>query len=187
MQNIQAELTTRYSQIVVSRGCKFVQDVETARRILDVATWIVKGKKNGLILYGTIGSGKSTMAKAILLVLKNHENKVHWTTANDLIKLRLDADYQNKTHATYEGMCKANILIIDELGSENETKKIYGNEEKPIHDMFFQRYDNFGCKTIITTNLDDEGIALHYKERITDRIAEGYSKIGYKQNSYRGN
>jgi DNA replication protein DnaC len=64
---------------------------------------------------------------------------------------------------------KAGFLVIDDLGAEYSDSK--GFFASLFDEVVNARYENMR-PTILTTNLDVEGFAARYGERIVDRIRE---------------
>lgn len=164
------------------------EDSGTMDKIERVAGWLSNGKRNSLMLYGSVGNGKTTMGKAVMTVLrefKSSENNAYYITASNLVRLKYDADFASTfAISSYNDYLSCDILLLDELGSESESVKNYGNTETPIHDLLIYRYEH-NKPTIITSNLDDNGLLLKYGERIYDRISEQFDKIEYTEESYR--
>ncbi len=171
-----------YAKRVAQRCREFRLDTKTTKHIYDAANWIVNGRTNGLLLQGQVGTGKSTLAWSIKEALITCGNKCHWTSATDLIRARFDKESQS---CLFEERRKARILFIDELGIESDMIKHYGNEERPMRDIFNSRYDNHSAITVATTNLTPDEFKAFYGKRIDDRFAETYSRIGYDGSSYR--
>ena len=75
-------------------------------------------------------------------------------------------------------------LAIDDVGTEPETVKHYGNVITPITEALLFRYDA-RLFTLCTSNLDLDGMRMRYDERVYDRIVEMFNKIAYNNGSYR--
>lgn len=88
------------------------------------------------------------------------------------------------TDSRWAEIVDAPMLIIDDMGCEPATVKHYGTEATPVADAIFRRYDRMQ-PTIITSNLDDEGIEQRYGARITDRFEEMFDRISFDNESYR--
>lgn len=164
------------------------EDTHALDKINRTAKWIKDGQKTSLMLYGSVGNGKTTIAKAIMSVLKQfkpQEQRFCSVTASTLIRIKYDPAFASTftvcDHNTY---LTSDILLLDELGMENETIKHYGNEDTPIQDLLFYRYEH-NKPTIITSNLDNKGLLERYGERIMDRTKEQYDKVNYTNPSYR--
>ena len=62
-------LTAAYSAVVSGRGREFLRDEATAAHIRQAAQWFTGSDRPGLLLYGGLGNGKTTLAKAMRLFL----------------------------------------------------------------------------------------------------------------------
>jgi DNA replication protein DnaC len=74
----------------------------------------------------------------------------------------------------YEDLINADLLIIDDLGTENQS----GSKYAEILNILITRSGNDSikppCKTIISSNLGLQEIYKVYDERIGSRIAGGF-------------
>jgi DNA replication protein DnaC len=141
--------------------------------------------KKGLLLFGPIGCGKTTLAK---LLMHNPFNPFKIVSARKIadefaehghslinhysvLQPVLAHDWFNHTHI---GLC------IDDLGTEN-SKKNYGNEVNVLAEVILNRYDNRDGigKTHITTNISGEQIAEVYGARAASRMTEMFNIIEF--------
>ena len=187
MVQVEDQIWKAYNAVCLEHGRLPKYDGATKENILAVSRWLTEGKRPGLLLYGGIGTGKTTMAKAIARVINAYKIVEGWpsvqemkvTTARQLA--RLDAE----EHREYLNYCQADKLLIDDLGTEPASVKSYGNESFPIVELLCKRYDQ-RLMTIVTTNLDDQGIAAMYGERVADRFRDMFDRKVYTGKSYRG-
>lgn len=140
--------------------------------LVDVEAWMASGKP-GLLLMGTVGTGKTTIAHALRCAW------VHYLTVArvyscDWIASQVEADKS----WTREIAGEKGLVILDDLGTE---KRVYGEEVLP--QIIYARYAR-GQYTVITTNLTLEQIRSRYGERIADRLRT-YSRIVMNYNSLR--
>lgn len=168
----------------------FSKDVENV--VTQVSNWL-KPKANtspkcGLLLNGTVGSGKTTLAKAIIRLIRlirlieNNTVNISSFTAEQLVELKL---FPEKSEgAVFEKVRRTPNLFIDDLGCEPNVIKSWGNELTPIADIMQYRYEN-QLFTIVTTNLDDVTIKEMYGERIADRFNEMFDKVAFINPSFR--
>ena len=54
----------------------------------------------------------------------------------------------------------------------------------PVQDIIVYRYDR-RLITVLSSNLDDDGLLAKYGSRVLDRLGESYTRIAYTQSSYR--
>lgn len=155
----------------------------------------------GILLWGSIGTGKSTLLK----ILNKYDYKINperhvqvsgrWsyvsggfkiidcaTVANIYAKNGIDGlDYY--TYNNGEPI----TVGFDELGREPLNSKSFGTEMNVMQYILQIRYGykDF-CKTHITTNLNpDEGIAKLYDKYVADRVKEMFNIINLNGKSWR--
>lgn len=173
----------------------------TMKLIEQVSEWLSgHGKKPSLLLFGGVGNGKTTMAVAIGRVLSTlsrtakdnvepQSNVVRvgpfasipspfFVTASQLVSAC------SNDNAVGDALAGKGLLIIDDLGCEPVVAKTFGTETTPIIDIITKRYAAMQ-PTIITTNLDPNGIIERYGIRVYDRILETFESIAFESKSYR--
>ena len=129
----------------------------------------------GLVLMGSVGTGKTTMAYAIRrawehpLKIANVRN-CQWIAD----QIKLDATWVQEIAG------EKGLMILDDFGTE---PKVWGEES--MLPILFTRYQN-NLPTIITTNLNFQLIKERYGERIADRLRD-YARIVMDYDSLRGN
>lgn len=173
-----------YAWQVQERGRKFIWDRFTRYNIRRAAEWLKNDSKDGLLLYGTVGTGKTTLMRSLYQVLHDDFNRrVDIGSASQLVEL-----FQHRDIDSYPFEFEKNIdfLFIDDAGVEPDYCCIWGTEYEPMRDLLAYRYDA-RKHTVISSNLGDEELALKYGVRIFDRILETYDRITYEFEGYRKN
>lgn len=201
-----AALIAAYESVVAGRGREFRRDAATVRHAGQVANWLAASNRPGLLLYGDLGNGKTTMMRAIALYLNTlrsvadqKKKSEFWKMdekerrATEELAARLPVPVEvsavylaglGTDSGRFADIVNAPLLLIDDMGCEPDTVKHYGTETTPVADALCRRYDR-QLPTIITSNLDDDGIRRKYGERITDRFDEMFDRITYEDESYR--
>ena len=183
-KTIEEMLLMCYKSEVEQRNMVFLSDNATIEKIKKVSKWLCTGKRFGLLLYGSIGSGKTTLAKSVCtligLLYGNYEEKKGVARVSALdIAAKIAADPEYLSRIKHQEM-----LFVDDLGVEPETIKSWGNEISPITELLYYRYDN-KLFTIATSNLGDKDFNVRYGARIYDRMEEMFDRLFYTRESYR--
>lgn len=203
---INTLLVDAYQNEVAARSMTFRCDEKTSAKIEKVAKWLTTSNlKPCLMLYGGVGNGKSTIARAVkqvFIAIKETYTKTKddWRCTDEqqrfIDKIRdtlpepifissteiVSAASSNKEE--YERIKCCRFLIIDDMGIEPSVVKNFGTEITPLTDIIYHRYDR-AAMTIITSNLDDQSIKERYGERVSDRLTEIFERLKYDNESYR--
>lgn len=145
--------------------------------------------KKGILLWGDIGTGKSTIIRITgeLLRFKGNGYKTvncSWlTTQYAHIGLEaLNSSTYNEVDMTYKPVNRA----FDELGREPIPARHYGNELNVMQYVFQCRYElRDMVKTFATTNLRPDSIEKIYGTYIADRINEMFNIVEIRGKSRR--
>lgn len=169
---------------------------EMRDNIRNVARWLCDpSKRCGLMLYGSVGTGKTTLLYAIRSVInslctRESDDQGHIEIVLDppfamsIVKAKRIIDDYQLARLRYDLMCRVAILGIDELGVESTETKLYGNVSEPIIDLLSDRYDGQRC-TIISTNMGEAELRERYGKRMLDRFAEMFATIPFTTKSFR--
>lgn len=139
-----------------------------------VESWMDSGKP-GLLLMGSVGTGKTTLAWAI------RRAWCKFLTVADVKKCDQIAEYVKEDADWINEIAKARgLMVLDDLGTE---AKVWGEES--MLPILYRRIDGW-MPTVITTNLNTQQIRERYGERLTDRLRT-FDKIVMDYESFRGN
>lgn len=143
-------------------------------KLEEVENWMATPSA-GLILMGSVGTGKTTIACAM---------RDAWDTPLTIARVRkcdkiADLIKQDETWKT-EIAGYTGLLVLDDFGTE---PKVWGEESIPY--ILYRRIEN-NLPTVITTNLNSEQIKERYGVRIADRLRV-FDKIIMDYDSLRGN
>jgi hypothetical protein len=143
----------------------------------------------GLWLYGTIGSGKST----VLEVVKRFgaawsPRDSHGPRSFRIISAkRLNAAFSSGGYAALDSYAFTPHQAIDDLGMEALETSHFGATENVVAYVLATRYDRRrGDFTHVTTNLAPRQIAECYGERVYDRCREMFNFVKLEGPTRRG-
>ena len=156
----------------------------------DMADWLTSPSSCfGALLCGGCGNGKSTMLKAFQQLLNYlHVPKPYndGTYGIQIVDAKYIAYLCKNNYEAYRKLVSADMLGIDDLGTEPSEVMDYGNVYTPVIDLLTKRYEE-QMFTVITTNLTPQQIRGHYGDRIADRLNEMVKKIVFNNGTYRTN
>lgn len=115
-----------------------------------------------LVIHGSLGTGKTALAKAILSKWAGKE-KVPQTVTEllDFWRSKIGEDFETLFYET----AKVSLAVLDDLGTEKVTE--WGVER--LTEYLDWRY-RAKLPTVITTNQDADGLAVRVGARIADRV-----------------
>ena len=123
------------------------------RQILELATLGFIERKQGLILGGNSGTGKSHIAKALLLLACQNNYRCRYVTASDMLKDLLAGLADTTLGNKLKKYLSPDVLLIDELGFDRlEQEEAQHRNASLFHKVIDGRY----CKgsTLVTINID---------------------------------
>ena len=191
--NLVKPITMAYAACVRERGGEMDINADLNDKIGKVAKWLsLPYGRPGLLLYGNVGTGKTTMLNALCRLINyavkpDREDLTMWDAPRNIIDIVRAKDiveaWQND-RKTFDKLCKLQMLAIDEFGVEAIDVKSFGNSNEPIIDLLSTRYDRQRV-TLISSNLDLDEVRNRYGLRLQDRFVEMFTMIGFTGNSYR--
>lgn len=169
------------------KGCcpDFVVDKDNRMIISDMFNWCIRNTKGnlnplkGLWIYGNIGTGKSTLMKAIIKFAGNY-----WLRdSGEPIKPRwinvptFCGQYAADGFSVFDSI----PMGLDELGTEIAPTNHVGNKLNVVAHLVNTIYDNHSdIPYIVTTNRSLRGILETYGERTVDRIGQLFNLVEIK-------
>lgn len=127
-------------------------------------------KTHTLTLFGSVGTGKTCLASAMARGFVEKGNSAKILSAYEFNSTMLDAHTSpiaERAHKLHD-VFSADILIIDDLGTE----PILRNVTIEYLLLTLEERSNRKLSTIITTNLDADGLLNRYGERIYSRLCD---------------
>jgi len=120
-------------------------------QILELATLSFVERKQGLILAGSSGTGKSHIAKALLLIGCRKLYRCRYITAAHMLKDLMASLADGTLEQKLKLYTRPDILLIDEVGFDRLEQESARNAS-----LFFKVIDQRYCKasTLLTTNID---------------------------------
>ena len=139
-----------------------------------VAGWLSDNGGKGLLLFGSIGRGKSLLLKYILpLIFITHLNRI--ITVADCGDNRLDID----------DFLRKNIIGLDDIGTEPMRNLKFGTERNIVIEAFNAAEFNEKMFVIGSTNLTRDEMRERYGDRIIDRMLHLCHRVVFNGNSLR--
>lgn len=163
--------------------CKgFVVDKDNQKVITDIFHWCIRDKngtlnpEKGLWIYGNIGTGKSTLMKAVILFVERY-----WLRDSGE-KIRLSSTsapdfcfkFATEGFSTFDSIPTG----FDEVGTETLPTKYMGNNVNVVARMIETIYnDRPDIPKIATTNFRIKDVHDAYGARALDRIGELFNLV----------
>lgn len=121
------------------------------QQIMELATLAFIDKKQGIIMAGGSGTGKSHLTKALLLIGCQKMYRCRYTTAADMLKTLMSGVPDNTLDQKLKIYTRPDILLIDEVGFDRLEQESARNAS-----LFFKVIDaRYGrASTLVTTNVD---------------------------------
>jgi len=131
-----------------------------------VKKWNPGEHKKGLVLWGSVGTGKTILTYCIINQFATKEFRCKFVKVSAAMD-SIQESFNTKTYGfVKESLNEPKLLILDEL-----TEKTTDWRADQILSIFDER-SNTGRHTIFTTNLNPEELKTVYGARIKDRMVE---------------
>ena len=120
-------------------------------QIMELAKLDFVRRKQGLILAGNSGTGKSHIAKAFLLLACSQNFRCRYTTGTDMLSDLIAGLSDNSLNKRLKKYTAPEILLIDEIGFDRLEQR-----EARYAGLFHKVIEGRYCKgsTMLTTNID---------------------------------
>jgi DNA replication protein DnaC len=110
-------------------------------QVMEIAKLDFVGRKQGLVIAGNSGTGKSHIAKALLLIGCTQLYRCRYTTAADMLTELMASRADHSFHKKLKQYISPDILLIDELGFDRLEQQEARNAS-----LFFKVIDGRYCK-----------------------------------------
>ncbi len=133
-------------------------------------------QSGSILMFGRTGLGKTHLSLAIAnAVLEKGCSVIYDSIINILRNIEREHFSREHTSEMIDLVMDTELLILDDLGTEYETPFYNAT----IYNIINTRL-NSGKPTIISTNLNFEGISRRYDERVVSRIVAAYQCLEFK-------
>ncbi len=148
----------------ISERANIIKIIDRAKKLCNNFDTEVKG----LFFYGGTGLGKTFLSNCIAKALMDRGKTVVYTRATRMFSVYEDYKFGRETdREKIDRLYDADLLIIDDLGTENQSKFNLAF----LDDLINERASG-KKKMIISTNLKMEELAKLYSKRFTSRLFE---------------
>lgn len=165
---------------------KFATGIDQ-NRIMDLANLGFVERKQWLILAGSSGTGKSHIAKALLLAACRHLYPCRYVIASDMLRDLLSGLADDSLDEKLKAYVRPQLLLIDEIGFDRLEQESSRNAA-----LFFKVVEGRYCKqsTILTTNIDFKALGQYLGDPVVtaamvDRMVHHAIIIDIQGPSYR--
>lgn len=191
----------RVSEIITNLGKDFnknfsIENEPLFSKYKEVYTQLLKDgrekEKKGVLLVGSVGSGKSMLMRVMQRLFKDTESRFKWANSSDL-KDMIEEVGVNKIKEMYGKGLKMD-LYIDEIGASLNSNH-YGNNVNIISEIISERNELFvmsGFRTHFSSNIPPFSVDLGiktlsniYGDRCYDRMVEMCELISWSSKSLR--
>lgn len=133
--------------------------------------------EKNLLFIGNTGLGKTFLSNCIADELLKQGKTVLYQSSSSMFDSILDYKFgkDNCSDNIYNNILKVDLLIIDDLGTENINSLKFAELFNIINSRLLNQNQHI-TKTIISTNLNIDNLFKNYDERIVSRLV-GYYKI----------
>ena len=150
---------------------------DNIKKIRTIAEKFIKNfnddNTKNLLFVGTAGTGKTFISGCIANELLKEGHTIIYQTAPLLLDSVFEFKYGSKSQKSkdlYENLYNVDLLIIDDLGTENPS----GPKFAELFTIINSRLLNPKTKTIISSNLDLNKISKVYDDRLLSRFIGNY-------------
>lgn len=132
-------------------------------------------KEKNLLFSGGTGLGKTFLSNCIVAELLSAGKTVLYQTAPVMFDMLINEIFsKNSDNSFSQSLLSVDLLVIDDLGTETMNSMKFTELYKIINTRLLNQNGKI-TKTIISTNLDLQGLFNTYDERIVSRFIGNYN------------
>lgn len=154
------------------------KNIENIKRIANnfIDNFEDENQKN-LLFIGNTGLGKTFLSNCIAYELLKKGKTILYQSSNTMLDSIIDYKFskENNSDNIYDNILNTDLLIIDDLGTENINSLKFAELFNIINTRLLNQNKKI-TKTIISTNLSIDNLFKNYDERIVSRLV-GYYDI----------
>ena len=132
-----------------------------------------------VLLMGNKGTGKTTLLRLVSDAFRLIEQRKCELISTAKFNLEFGKSGEDVILQREHG-----LLMLDDLGIENQVQTRYGTQSDPVSTLLFLRYES-RARTFCSTNLNAEQLKSRYGDRLADRFKEMFTVIAFEGESKR--
>ncbi len=183
-----------YKAEVERKMCDFVKTENLRTQIANIARLMFNSRRWGLLIRGSFGNGKTTMANTIKYAVNQLTNEHYFSegeifdwewmqsvNAREMVNLYI----ADKDNGRFTDMKRRLWLIVDDIGLDPAEIMVYGTKFYPFLELIDYRYER-RLPTVLVSNLKRDELMRHYAdERLNDRFNEMFNATTFRDNTFR--
>jgi DNA replication protein DnaC len=173
LRGIDSVIPAKYRGVSFERPPVTQMNEIVVRRVRDYCGSIEDniGSGRGLWLYGSSGTGKTTLAMLVSrTALEAGRSVAIYSLPKLLSRIRrtFDAEAGEQSYSDlFERLATVDLLHIDDLGAENRTEWVL----EQLYALVNERYES-QRSLVVTTNLEEHELEEQIGERVVSRLVE---------------